>query len=115
MAGSKAGIGTAAPARPQRSEGRWTREFLVSARNACKQAGEEIGGASVAAKTLRRSRFRPTKPFEETVLGADWLSQTLEKLAKIAVPLKSECALRAKYVNVAPDQNSCDFLIREYE
>jgi len=35
------------------------------------RAGEEIGGASVAAKALRRSRFRPTKPFEETVLGAD--------------------------------------------
>ncbi|ATW02102.1 hypothetical protein CHN51_00040 [Sphingorhabdus sp. YGSMI21] len=71
MAGSKAGIGTAAPVRPQRSEGHWTRPFLVSARNACKQAGEEIGEASVVAKALRRSRFRPTKPFEETVLGAE--------------------------------------------
>ncbi|MEH6755874.1 MAG: hypothetical protein V7676_00010 [Parasphingorhabdus sp.] len=75
MAGSKAGIWTAAPAGPQRSEGRWTREFLVSARNACKQAGEEIGGSSVAAKAIRRSRYRPTKPFEETVLGADPLNQ----------------------------------------
>ena len=75
MAGSKAGIWTAAPSGPQRSEGRWTRGFLVSARNACKQAGEEIGGASVAAKAIRRSRSRPTKPFEETVLGADPLNQ----------------------------------------
>lgn len=75
MAGSKAGIWTDAPAGPQRSEGHWTREFLVSARNACKQAGEEIGGASVAAKAIRRSRSRPTKPFEETVLGADPLNR----------------------------------------
>jgi len=66
------GIGTAAPVGPQRSEGRWTRGFLASARNACKQAGEEIGGTSVAAKAIRRSRSRPTKPFEETVMGADW-------------------------------------------
>ncbi len=35
------------------------------------QAGEEIGGASVAAKALRRSRSRPTKPFEESVLGTE--------------------------------------------
>jgi len=75
MAGLKAGIWTAAPAGPQRSEGRWTWPFLVSARNACKQAGEEIGGSSVAAKAIRRSRSRPTKPFEETVLGADPLNQ----------------------------------------
>jgi len=39
------------------------------------QAGEEIGGASVAAKAIRRSRSRPTKPFEETGLGADPLNQ----------------------------------------
>lgn len=49
-------------------------DFL--AREEClEQAGEEIGGASVAAKAKRRSRSRPTKPFEETVRGADPLSQ----------------------------------------
>ena len=71
MAGSKAGIGTAASLgtaaqrRTLVTRISWFREECLE------QAGEEIGGSSVAAKAIRRSRFRPTKPFEETVLGAD--------------------------------------------
>jgi len=50
------------------------------------QAGEEICEASVAAKAIRRSRSRPTKPFEETVMGVGIGEVGLqEKLANIAV------------------------------
>ncbi|HEY9092245.1 hypothetical protein [Parasphingorhabdus sp.] len=82
MAGSKAGIGTAASL-----ETKAQRRTLVTRiswfREEClEQAGEEIGGSSVAAKAIRRSRFRPTKPFEETVLGADWLNQDLGEAGK---------------------------------
>jgi hypothetical protein len=45
-------------------------------------AGEEIGEASVAAKDLRRSRFRPPKPFGETVLGANWPNWFLGETGK---------------------------------